>query len=98
MEVINKLVEKADRSAAEEAYLGALTALVETYADAHVEIPPTRGVAARRSLMAEQRLSQAEFAPLVGHARARVGVVMATYRRRRARETGRRARPQTAST
>ncbi len=66
MDVIDELVEKADRSAAEEAYLGALTDLVETYEDTHVEIPLTRGVDALRYLMEENGLTQAELVPIFG--------------------------------
>jgi hypothetical protein len=44
MVVIDWLTEKGELSAAEDAYLGALTDLVETYDDAHVSIPPTSGV------------------------------------------------------
>lgn len=66
LQVIDRLVEKPERSAAEEAYLGALTDLVETYEDAHVMIPPTSGVDALRYLMAENGLTQADLVPLFG--------------------------------
>lgn len=59
--VIDRLVEKRDRSAAEEAYLGALTDLVETYEDTHVAIPDARGVEALRYLMEENGLAQADL-------------------------------------
>lgn len=66
LSVIDGLLGKPERSAAEEAYLGALTDLVETYEDAHVEIPPTSGRDALRYLMEENGLSQADLVPLFG--------------------------------
>jgi HTH-type transcriptional regulator/antitoxin HigA len=64
--VLDRLVEKPSRSAADDAYLGALTDLVETYEDAHVAIPLVTGVDALRLLMAENGLTQADLAPLFG--------------------------------
>jgi HTH-type transcriptional regulator / antitoxin HigA len=64
--VIDRLIEQSDLSAAEDAYLGALTDLVETYEDAHVSIPPTSGVDALRHLLEANDLAQAELAPLFG--------------------------------
>jgi HTH-type transcriptional regulator/antitoxin HigA len=64
--VVDRLVEQTPRSTAEEAYLGALTDLVETYEDAHVIIPPTSGVEAVRYLMEENGLTQAELVPFFG--------------------------------
>lgn len=66
--VIDALTDKAERSLAEETYLGALTDLVETYEAAHVVIPPTTGVDALRYLMDENGLSQADLVPLFGTA------------------------------
>lgn len=68
MAVIDQLTEQSELSAAEDAYLGALTDLVETYDDAHVSIPPTSGVDALRHLMEANDLSQADLAPLFGGA------------------------------
>lgn len=64
--VIDDLLARAERSPAEEAYLGALTDLVETYKYAHVVILPTSGVEERRYLMDEHELTQADLAPLFG--------------------------------
>ena len=64
--VIDRLTDKAERSAAEEAYLEALTDLVETYEAAHVAIPPTSGREALRYLMEENGLSQSDLVPLLG--------------------------------
>jgi HTH-type transcriptional regulator / antitoxin HigA len=66
LEVIDRLVEKPTRSEDEDAYLGTLTDLVETYENAHVMIPQKSGVDAVRYLMAENRLSQDDLAPLFG--------------------------------
>jgi HTH-type transcriptional regulator/antitoxin HigA len=66
LQVIDRLIEKPTRSAAEEEYLSALTDLVETYENAHVAIPPTTGVEALRYLMAENGLSQADLVPIIG--------------------------------
>jgi len=63
---IDRLVDLRERSTAQEAYLGALTDLVETYETAHVVIPPVHGVDALRYLMAENALTQAELAPIFG--------------------------------
>ena len=64
--VIDRLTDKLHRSAAEDAYLYALTDLVETYENAHIEIPPVSGVEALRYLMEENQLTQADLAPLFG--------------------------------
>jgi HTH-type transcriptional regulator/antitoxin HigA len=79
LRVIDRLVEQPERSAAEEAYLGALTDLVETYEDAHVLIPPTSGIGALRYLMAEQALSESDLVPLFG-SRSIVSEVLAGKR------------------
>jgi HTH-type transcriptional regulator/antitoxin HigA len=64
--VVDRLIDRPVRSAAEEAYLGALTDLVETYERAHVAIPPTAGVEALRYLMEENGLAQTDLVPLFG--------------------------------
>jgi HTH-type transcriptional regulator/antitoxin HigA len=64
--VIDRLLDIAQRSKAQEEYLSALTDLVETYENSHVAIPATSGVEALRYLMAEHELTQAELAPLFG--------------------------------
>lgn len=63
--VIDGLIDKATRSAA-EAYLGALTDLVETYENAHVIFPAQTGVNALRSLMEENGLKQEDLVPVFG--------------------------------
>lgn len=68
LSVIDRLIDKPERSEAEEAYLLALTDLVETYEDAHVIIPEVSGVAMVRHLMEENGLMQTDLAPLFGSA------------------------------
>ena len=64
--VIDQLVEQPTRSAAQEAYLEALTDLVEVYENAHVAIPPISGVEALRYLMIENGLTQNALTPFFG--------------------------------
>lgn len=64
--VIDRLLDTAQRSMAQEEYLRALTDLVETYENSHVAIPSTSGIEALRYLMADHELTQAELAPLFG--------------------------------
>jgi HTH-type transcriptional regulator/antitoxin HigA len=64
--VIDGFIDKPTRSAAEEAYLGALTDLVETYENAHVVFPPQTGVDALRSLIEENSLKQGDLVPIFG--------------------------------
>ena len=63
---LDRLIEQPERSEAKEAYLSALTDLVETYENAHVIIPPVSGVAVLRYLMEENGLKQSDLAPLFG--------------------------------
>ncbi len=55
------LVEAPARSAAEEAYLGALTDLIETYDNARTALPPRTGLDALRSLIEENGLRQEDL-------------------------------------
>lgn len=64
--ILDRLIDKPERSPAAEAYLGAVTDLVETYERAHVVIPDVTGVAALRALMEENDLTQADLVPLFG--------------------------------
>lgn len=64
--VIDRLTDKPDRSQAEEAYLDALTDLVEVYETVYVVIPPVSGIAALRYLMEENGLRQIDLAHLFG--------------------------------
>jgi HTH-type transcriptional regulator / antitoxin HigA len=78
--VIDGLLDRPERSVAEEEYLRALTDLVETYENAHVSIPPVSGVEALRYLMEENGLTQADLVPLFG-SRSIVSEVLAGKRR-----------------
>jgi HTH-type transcriptional regulator / antitoxin HigA len=78
--VLDRLFATPDRTPAQELYLGALTDLVETYENAHVSVPPVSGVAARRYLMAENALTQADLASLFGGPSA-ISEVLAGKRR-----------------
>jgi antitoxin component HigA of HigAB toxin-antitoxin module len=59
--IIDRLLDKGDRSPAEEMYLDALTDLVETYEEAHVPIPARSGVDALRFLMEANDLRQVDL-------------------------------------
>ena len=64
--LIHQLLDKGLLSPGEQAYLGALTDLVETYEDAHVHIRDVTGVELLRYLMEEGGLTQKDLAPLFG--------------------------------
>jgi len=64
--MIDGLIDTSARTDAEEAYLGALTDLVETYENAHVVFPPQTGAGMLESLMEENRLNQRDLAPILG--------------------------------
>jgi HTH-type transcriptional regulator/antitoxin HigA len=66
MVIIDSLLDKPVRSVAEEAYLGALTDLVEAYEREHVLIPPRTGLDALRFLMATNDLKQVDLVPVLG--------------------------------
>lgn len=55
------LVETPARSVAQEAYLGALTDLIEIYDNAHAAFPPRTGLDALRSLIEENGLRQEDL-------------------------------------
>lgn len=64
--VIDRLLARSARSEAENAYLDALTDLVETYEDAHVAFPPQTGVGVLSSLIEENGLRQHDLIPVFG--------------------------------
>ena len=64
--VVDRLLDKDDRSPAEEMYLDALTDLVETYEEAHVAIPVRSGVDALRFLVEANDLRQVDLVPVLG--------------------------------
>jgi HTH-type transcriptional regulator/antitoxin HigA len=61
------LLEKREKSRADEEYIAALTDLVETYENATVAIPPPRsGLDMLRYLVEENGYTQAELTPIFG--------------------------------
>lgn len=66
LQVIDRLVDNPSRSEAEEAYLGALSDIVEIYENAHVIFPPVSGLEALQYLVEENGLTADELAPLFG--------------------------------
>jgi HTH-type transcriptional regulator/antitoxin HigA len=61
IEQVHRLLEVSERSAGEEAYLGALTDLVETYENLHVQIRQPSGVEMVVHLMEEHSLQQKDM-------------------------------------
>jgi HTH-type transcriptional regulator/antitoxin HigA len=68
------LKEELDEGA--EAYLDALTDLVETYEDKHVLIPDASEADVLRELMASNRLSQTKLAKAVGISQSTISAVL----------------------
>jgi HTH-type transcriptional regulator/antitoxin HigA len=66
MAVIDRLLDKGDRSPAEEMYLDTLADLVETYDEAHVAIPARSGVDALRFLMEANDVRHVDLVPVLG--------------------------------
>lgn len=66
IEVIHQLLDKPTRTEADEAYLGALTDIVEVYENTHVHIPSSSGLEVLRSLVEENGLSENDLAPIFG--------------------------------
>jgi len=64
--LIHQLLDKGLLSPGEQAYLGALTDLAETYEDAHAHIRDVTGVELLRYLMEEGGLTRKDLAPLFG--------------------------------
>lgn len=59
-----------------EAYLAALTDLVESYERAHVAIPDASATDVLRELMAANRLTQSELAKRVGIAQSTISAIL----------------------
>src|SRR5439155_5028374 len=60
--LIDELLDRPRRDAGEQAYLDALTTLVESYEAEHVPIDPPGGVSVLRHLMDSNNVSQADVA------------------------------------
>jgi HTH-type transcriptional regulator/antitoxin HigA len=58
---LHRLLDSVERSAGEEAYLGALTDLIETYENQHIEIRQPSGVEMVTHLMEEHGLQQKDM-------------------------------------
>ena len=63
---IDELIDRDELSRGEQAYLEALSDLVELYEDEHIKIPPVSGVDVLRHLMEENGLRQKDLVPLFG--------------------------------
>ncbi len=72
--MIDRLL-KEDREEGAEAYLDALTDLVEIYEDKHVLIPDASEADVLRELMASNRLSQTQLAKAVGITQSTISAV-----------------------
>jgi HTH-type transcriptional regulator/antitoxin HigA len=66
MAVVDRLIDQPTRSPAEDAYLDALTDLVESYENTHVVIPPRTGVDALPFLTAANDLKQVDLVSVLG--------------------------------
>lgn len=74
-EVIDKLLRQ-DLNAGGEAYLDALTDLIESYEREHIAIPDAPVADVLRELMAANRLTQSELAKKVGIAQSTISAIM----------------------
>ena len=82
MQVIDGLVDHLSTlSVAEKMYLGALSDLVATYEDKHVEIPPMSGIDALRFLMEINELSQTDLARIIERPPSTISEVLSGKRR-----------------
>ncbi len=63
---IDALIDRDELSPGEQAYLEALSDLVELYEDEHIKMPPVSGVDVLRHLMEEHGLRQQDLVPLFG--------------------------------
>jgi len=78
--VLDELLAQGELSAAADAYLGALTDLIETYERVHVTWPETTGIEVVRRLMDDSALTQSDLARLLGVPRSNVSATMAGTR------------------
>jgi HTH-type transcriptional regulator/antitoxin HigA len=74
-EMIDQLLQR-DLDPGEQAYLDALTDLVETYEDEHVPIPDASEADVLRGLMTSNELSQPVLAKQVGIAQSTISAVL----------------------
>src|SRR5947209_10559811 len=79
--LIDELLDRPQLDAGEQAYLDALTTLVESYETDHVPMPDVSGVAVLRSLMADNGLTQAELTRGAGIAESALSEVLSGKRK-----------------
>jgi HTH-type transcriptional regulator / antitoxin HigA len=63
---VDALIDRDELSPGEQAYLEALSDLVELYEEEHIKMPPVSGVDMLRHLMEENGLLQQDLVPLFG--------------------------------
>jgi HTH-type transcriptional regulator / antitoxin HigA len=80
--LVDELLDRPRRDAGEQAYLDALTTLVESYEAEHVPMPAVDGVTVLRHLMVDNGITQAELARGAGIAESALSEVLAGKRRR----------------
>jgi HTH-type transcriptional regulator/antitoxin HigA len=90
--LIDELLDRPTRDAGEQAYLDALTTLVECYESEHVPMRTVGGVAVLRNLMADNDLTQAELSRQTGIAESALSEVLSGKRRLSRGHVGRLAR------
>ena len=78
--LIDELLDRPRRDAGEQAYLDALTTLVESYEAEHVPIAPAGGAGVLRHLMDSNNVSQAEVARGAGIAESALSEVFSGKR------------------
>ncbi|HEX4589652.1 MAG TPA: helix-turn-helix domain-containing protein [Gemmataceae bacterium] len=79
--LIDELLDLPARDGGEQAYLDALTTLVESYEAEHVAMPCVDGRAVLRNLLADNGITQAELARDAGIAESALSEVLAGKRR-----------------
>jgi HTH-type transcriptional regulator / antitoxin HigA len=79
--LIDELLDRPERDAGEQAYLDALSTLVESYEAEHVSIGPATGTGTLRHLMESNDISQAELARGAGIAESALSEVLSGKRK-----------------
>jgi HTH-type transcriptional regulator / antitoxin HigA len=79
--LLDELLDRPRRDAGEQAYLDALTTLVESYEAQHVPIPDIDGVTVLRNLMTDNEISQADLSRGTGIAESALSEVLSGKRR-----------------
>jgi HTH-type transcriptional regulator/antitoxin HigA len=79
--LIDELLDRPVRDYGEQSYLDALTTLVESYENEHVQMPDVGGVAVLRNLMTDNSITQAELSRETGIAESALSEVLSGKRR-----------------